>query len=94
MKSIYKKKKKKNFTRGSGSWNRVHPSPRQESFIDSFDIDFKHAVFTNGTIHWIYDNVKDHYDAYSYPRKYILVFDMVEEKLERSLILMIPLVES
>jgi F-box interacting protein len=67
------------FTRGSGSWNRIHPSPPHplESFSE------KDPVFANGTVHWIYDNREDHFDAYSYPRKYILAFDMVKEKFRK-----------
>ncbi|KAE8023751.1 hypothetical protein FH972_009419 [Carpinus fangiana] len=57
------------FTRGSGSWNRIHPSP---PFFDKS----RSAVFANGTIHWIYEEPDD----YSFPRQSILAFDIVEEK--------------
>jgi F-box interacting protein len=57
------------FTRGSGSWNRIHPSP---PFFHSFGS----AAFANGKIHWIYEQSDD----YSYPRQSIFAFDFVEEK--------------
>jgi F-box interacting protein len=69
------------FTRGSGSWNRIHPSPLQPR--ECFKFFKKDPVFANGTFHWIYDNNEDHFDAYSYPKKYILAFDMVEEKFRK-----------
>ena len=54
------------FTRGSGSWNRIHPSP-------PFYRSFRSSVFANGTIHWI----REEKDDYSHPRQPILAFDIV-----------------
>ncbi|KAE8023756.1 hypothetical protein FH972_009423 [Carpinus fangiana] len=42
------------FTRGSGSWNRIHPSPPHP--LESLSFSEKDHVFANGTVHWIYDN--------------------------------------
>jgi hypothetical protein len=50
---------------------------------DTGEVSTLPAVFANGAIHWIYDNEKDHFDAYLYPRKYILAFDKVEEKFRK-----------
>jgi F-box interacting protein len=69
------------FTRGSGSWNRIHPSPPCGSWnrvhpSPPFYDTFRSSAFANGTIHWICGKK----DNYSYPRQSILAFDLVEEK--------------